>query len=381
MSLFQMSLQGKAARPDRRVHLAVAEVLETLEPTTKRHPEFVKANIYERIVEPERTMLFRVPWVDDKGNVRVNRGFRVQFNNAIGPFKGGLRFHPSVNLGIIKFLGFEQIFKNSLTTLPMGGGKGGSDFDPKGKSNGEVMRFCQSFMTELYRIIGEHTDVPAGDIGVGGARSGTCSDTTRRSGTSTPAYSPAKPWSTAQPRPSEATGTARPTSRRRCWPPAPGLQGQDRRHHRRRERRQYAAEKVNQLGGKVISLSTPAPRSSMIGIDQNKCDFVMNSRTSNAAGSRICDKYTLLRRGVQRLGRDPGPGDQGGHRPALRHQMSWMPPRRRPGEDGCVCVAEGAKHASTPDAVKIFRKQHPYGPGKAANARRGHVRTRDEQNT
>lgn len=145
----------------------VEEVLKSLEPVIEKHPEYVKANIIERIVEPERQIMFRVPWVDDNGNVQVNRGFRVQFNSAIGPYKGGLRFHPSVNLGIIKFLGFEQIFKNSLTGLPIGGGKGGSDFDPKGKSDAEVMRFCQSFMTELYKYIGPDTDVPAGDIGVG----------------------------------------------------------------------------------------------------------------------------------------------------------------------------------------------------------------------
>ncbi|MFZ5563699.1 MAG: Glu/Leu/Phe/Val dehydrogenase dimerization domain-containing protein, partial [Thermodesulfobacteriota bacterium] len=142
----------KRMDPDQKeFHQAVIEVMETLEPTTTRHPEFVKNKIYERIVEPERAVTFRVPWVDDKGEVQVNRGFRVQFNNAIGPFKGGIRFHPSVNLGIIKFLGFEQIFKNSLTTLAMGGGKGGSDFDPKGKSDGEIMRFCQAFMRELFR--------------------------------------------------------------------------------------------------------------------------------------------------------------------------------------------------------------------------------------
>ncbi|HOP75730.1 MAG TPA: NADP-specific glutamate dehydrogenase [Bacillota bacterium] len=148
-------------------HQAVKEVLESLEPVLERHPEYAKAGILERIVEPERVIMFRVPWVDDSGKVQVNRGFRVQFNSAIGPYKGGLRFHPSVNLGIIKFLGFEQIFKNSLTGLPIGGGKGGSDFDPKGKSDGEIMRFCQSFMTELYRHVGADVDVPAGDIGVG----------------------------------------------------------------------------------------------------------------------------------------------------------------------------------------------------------------------
>jgi len=148
-------------------HQAVLEVLESLEPAIEKHPEFVEAGILHRIVEPERQIIFRVPWVDDRGRVQVNRGFRVQFNSAIGPYKGGIRFHPSVNLGIIKFLGFEQTFKNSLTGLPIGGGKGGSDFDPKGKSEGEVMRFCQSFMAELYRHIGADVDVPAGDIGVG----------------------------------------------------------------------------------------------------------------------------------------------------------------------------------------------------------------------
>ena len=153
-------------------HQAVYEVLQTLEPVMEKHPEWVKAGIVERLVEPERQIMFRVPWVDDQGNVQVNRGFRVQFNSAIGPYKGGLRFHPSVNLSIIKFLGFEQIFKNSLTTLPIGGGKSGSDFDPKGKSDREIMAFCQSFMTELSKHIGADTDVPAGDIGVGGREIG-----------------------------------------------------------------------------------------------------------------------------------------------------------------------------------------------------------------
>lgn len=153
-------------------HQAVKEVLESLEPVFEKHPEYQKAGILERIVEPERQIIFRVPWVDDNGKVQVNRGMRIQFNSAIGPYKGGLRLHPTVYTGIIKFLGFEQIFKNSLTGLPIGGAKGGSDFDPKGKSDGEVMRFCQSFMTELYRHIGADIDVPAGDIGVGGREIG-----------------------------------------------------------------------------------------------------------------------------------------------------------------------------------------------------------------
>src|SRR5476651_1734301 len=163
----------KAKNPSEpEFHQAVQEVVESLSLVLDRHPEYKKAKILERIVEPERVIMFRVPWVDDKGEFQVNRGFRIQMNSAIGPYKGGLRLHPSVNLGILKFLAFEQVFKNSLTTLPMGGGKGGADFDPKGKSDNEVMRFCQSFMTELFRHVGPNTDVPAGDIGVGGREIG-----------------------------------------------------------------------------------------------------------------------------------------------------------------------------------------------------------------
>ena len=163
----------KAKNPaEPEFHQAVQEVVESLALVLDRHPEYRHARILERIVEPERVLMFRVPWLDDQGQVQINRGFRIEMNSAIGPYKGGLRFHPSVNLGILKFLAFEQVFKNSLTTLPMGGGKGGSDFDPKGKSDNEVMRFCQSFMTELFRHIGPNTDVPAGDIGVGGREIG-----------------------------------------------------------------------------------------------------------------------------------------------------------------------------------------------------------------
>ena len=163
----------KAKNPaEPEFHQAVQEVFDSLRLVLERHPEYISAKILERIVEPERVLMFRVPWFDDQGNVQINRGFRIEMNSAIGPYKGGLRFHPSVNLGILKFLAFEQVFKNSLTTLPMGGGKGGSDFDPKGKSDNEVMRFCQSFMTELCRHIGPDTDVPAGDIGVGGREIG-----------------------------------------------------------------------------------------------------------------------------------------------------------------------------------------------------------------
>ena len=177
---------------------AVTEVLTSLKPVIESNPAYEKAGLLERIVEPERVVMFRVPWVDDAGNVHVNRGYRVQFNSCLGPYKGGLRLHPSVNLGIIKFLGFEQIFKNSLTTLPMGGGKGGCDFDPKGKSDMEIMRFCQSFMTELFRHIGADTDVPAGDIGSGRARGGaSCSASTSASRTCGKACSRARACPTA----------------------------------------------------------------------------------------------------------------------------------------------------------------------------------------
>src|SRR5258706_9282379 len=169
----QVLSEVKAKNPaEPEFHQAVHEVAESLKLVLERQPEYRRAKIVERVVEPERVIMFRVPWVDDRGSVQVNRGFRIEMNSAIGPYKGGLRFHPSVNLGILKFLAFEQVFKNSLTTLPMGGGKGGSDFDPKGKSDNEVMRFCQSFMTELQRHIGPHTDVPPGDIGGGGRQRG-----------------------------------------------------------------------------------------------------------------------------------------------------------------------------------------------------------------
>jgi glutamate dehydrogenase (NADP+) len=171
MSAFSNSIMAevKAKNPAQpEFHQAVEEVAESLELVLDKHPEYRAAKILERIVEPERVLMFRVPWIDDQGDIQINRGYRIEMNSAIGPYKGGLRFHPSVNLGILKFLAFEQVFKNSLTTLPMGGGKGGSDFDPKGKSDNEVMHFCQSFMSELQRHIGPNTDVPAGDIGVGG---------------------------------------------------------------------------------------------------------------------------------------------------------------------------------------------------------------------
>ena len=361
----------KRIDPDQpEFHQAVEEVMETLEPTTKRHPEFVKANIYERIVEPERTFIFRVPWVDDKGNVKVNRGFRVQFNNAIGPFKGGLRFHPSVNLGIIKFLGFEQIFKNSLTTLPMGGGKGGSDFDPKGKSDGEVMRFCQSFMRELVRHIGAETDVPAGDIGVGGREIGYLYGYYKKirnehTGVLT---GKALEYGGSLIRP-EATGygavyfaeemlkTRGETFKGKvCTVSGSGNVAQ------------YTVEKLNQLGAKVVSLSDSAGSiHDKDGITAEKLAWVLDLK--NVKRGRI-KEYADKFKGAEYLdGQRPwGIPCQCAFPSATQNEISGGDAKALL-KNGCYLVAEGANMPSTPAAVDYFiEKKILYGPGKAANA-------------
>jgi glutamate dehydrogenase (NADP+) len=366
----------KQIDPDQpEFHQAVEEVMETLEPTTKRHPEFVKANIYERIVEPERTLMFRVPWVDDKGNIRVNRGFRVQFNNAIGPFKGGLRFHPSVNLGIIKFLGFEQIFKNSLTTLPMGGSKGGSDFDPKGKSDGEVMRFCQAFMRELFRHVGAETDVPAGDIGVGGREIGYLFGYYKKirnehTGVLT---GKALEYGGSLVRP-EATGygttyfAAEMLATRGL-----DFKGKIVAISGSGNVAQYAVEKVNQLGGKVITLcDSTATIVDEQGIDAKKCDFIMELK--NIKRGRIkeyADKYNtccIEGASVWDVIRDQGIKVDIALPCATQNEIDASHAAALV-KNGCFCVAEGANMPSTPDAVKIFQENNVlYGPGKAANA-------------
>ncbi len=366
----------KQIDPDQpEFHQAVEEVMETLEPTVKRHPEFVKANIYERIVEPERTIMFRVPWVDDKGKVHVNRGFRVQFNNAIGPFKGGLRFHPSVNLGIIKFLGFEQIFKNSLTTLPMGGGKGGSDFDPKGRSDGEVMRFCQAFTRELFRYIGAETDVPAGDIGVGGREIGYMYGYYKKirnehTGVLT---GKALEYGGSLIRP-EATGygttyfaaemlATRGLNFKNKVVAVSGAGNVA----------QYTVEKVNQLGGKVITLcDSSATILDEAGIDGKKCDFIMELK--NVRRGRIkeyADKYNtscIEGASVWDVIRDQGIKVDIALPSATQNEIDASHAAALV-KNGCICVAEGANMPSTPDAVKIFQENNVlYGPGKAANA-------------
>ncbi|MBU1056547.1 MAG: NADP-specific glutamate dehydrogenase [Proteobacteria bacterium] len=356
-------------------HQAVTEVLESLEPTTKRHPEFVKSGIYERIVEPERAIIFRVPWVDDKNRVVVNRGFRVQFNNAIGPFKGGLRFHASVNLSIIKFLGFEQIFKNSLTTLPMGGGKGGSDFDPKGKSDCEIMRFCQAFMRELFRHIGPETDVPAGDIGVGGREIGYMFGYYKKlrnehTGVLT---GKALEYGGSLIRP-EATGygtvyfaaemlaTRGIDFKNKCV----AVSGSG-------NVAQFAIEKVNQMGGRVISVcDSNATVIDEKGIDSDKCCYIMELKNVNRGRiTEYADKYKTVcfeGKNVWDVIREQGIKVDIALPCATQNEINADNAQALV-KSGCICVAEGANMPSTPEAVKIFQDNNIlYGPGKAANA-------------
>jgi len=357
-------------------HQAVEEVMETLEPTVKKHPEFVKARIYDRIVEPDRTVVFRVPWTDDKGQIHINRGFRVQFNNAIGPYKGGLRFHPSVNLSILKFLGFEQILKNSLTTLPMGGAKGGSDFDPKGKSDDEVMRFCQAFMRELFRHIGPDVDVPAGDIGVGGREIGYLYGYYKKLRNEHTGVLTGKglEYGGSLIRP-EATGygctyfAAEMLATRGL-----DFKGKTVAISGAGNVAQYAVEKVNQLGGRVISLCDSS--SAIIdeeGIRGDKFDFVMQLKNVKRGRiSEYADKYpkakcyigqsiwdVISSQGIKVDVALPCATQNevdGNHAAALV-------------KNGCYCVAEGANMPSTPEAIKVYQdKAILYGPGKAANA-------------
>ncbi len=357
-------------------HQAVEEVMESLEPTAKKHPEFVRAKIYERLIEPDRAIMFRVPWVDDKGQVQVNRGFRVQFNNAIGPYKGGLRFHPSVNLGIMKFLGFEQTFKNSLTTLPMGGAKGGADFDPKGKSDDEVMRFCHAFMRELYRHIGPDRDVPAGDIGVGAREIGYMYGYYKKIMNDHTGVLTGKrlEYGGSLIRP-EATGygcvyfAAEMLASRGL-----DFKGKTVAVSGSGNVAQYAVEKVNQLGGKVITLCDSS--STIVdeeGIYGEKADYVMDIKNVKRGRiSEYTDKYSnavcYIGDSVWDVIKEQGlkvdialpcatqNEIEGGHAAALV-------------KGGCCCVAEGANMPSTPEAVRIYQENNVlFGPGKASNA-------------
>jgi len=350
-------------------HQAVREVLETVGPIVAKHPEYVEAKLLERICEPERQIIFRVPWSDDRGEVQVNRGYRVEFNSALGPYKGGLRFDPSVNASIVKFLGFEQVFKNALTGMPIGGAKGGADFDPKGRSDGEVMRFCQSFMTELHRHVGEHTDVPAGDIGVGrreiGYLFGQYKRITNRyeAGVLT---GKGLTWGGARVR-SEATGygcayfvaemlAARGTS----------LDGQDVVVSGAGNVALNATEKVQQLGGRVIACSDSAG----FVHDPDGIDVDLLREVKEIERGRISEYAD--RRG-NRARYVPGAGIWAVPcRVALpcatQNELTGADAQRLI-EGGVVAVAEGANMPCTPDAISAFRGAGvAFGPGKAANA-------------
>jgi glutamate dehydrogenase (NADP+) len=371
-------MEGVTARNpgEKEFHQAVHEVVESLVPVLDRHPEFRKAKILERIVEPERVVMFRVPWMDDKGEIHVNRGMRVEFNSAIGPYKGGLRFHPSVNLGIIKFLGFEQIFKNALTTLPMGGGKGGSDFDPKGKSDNEVMRFCQSFMNELHRHIGEYIDVPAGDIGVGGREIGFMFGQYKRLTRKFEGVLTGKGvnWGGSLIRP-EATGygqvyfaeemlktRGKSMKGMRCVVSGSGNVAQ------------YAAEKCLQLGARVVTFSDSTGFVvDEEGITPEKLAFVMDLKNNRRGRMKeYLSKYPKAHYQDIDLRAD--------HNPLWQVKCDVALPCATQNEineidasnlvkNGCICVSEGANMPTTPAGVEVFLESKIlYGPGKAANA-------------
>jgi len=348
---------------------AVKEVLETLSPVLDADKRYEENSILERIVEPERVIMFRVPWVDNAGKVQVNRAFRIQFNSAIGPYKGGLRFHPSVNLSILKFLAFEQIFKNSLTTLPMGGGKGGSDFDPRGKTDGEVMRFCQSFMSELSRHIGSNTDVPAGDIGVGAREIGYLFGQYKKLRKEFTGVLTGKSlnWGGSLVRP-EATGygcvyfvdemlKANSDSLKDKVVTISGSGNVA----------QFACEKVNDLGGKVVSFSdSDGTVFDSDGIDNEKLAYVMNLK--NVKRGRIkeyVDKY----QSATFVKGNPWSIDCDIALPCATQNEISSSDAKELIKNSCLAVSEGANMPTTPNAVECFQEANVlYGPGKAANA-------------
>lgn len=348
---------------------AVWEVFESIAPVVARHPKYQKARILERISEPERVVMFRVPWNDDKGDYQVNRGYRVQFNSALGPYKGGLRFHPTVNLSILKFLGFEQTFKNSLTTLNMGGGKGGSDFDPKGKSDDEVMRFCQSFMTELARHIDDNTDVPAGDIGVGGREIGYLFGQYKRLTNQFTGVLTGKgvKWGGSLVRP-EATGYGLVYFAQEMWATRQEtLAGKVCLVSGSGNAAQYTVQKLLQIGAKVVTISDSNgfvydPQ----GFDEEKLAFVMELK--NVQRGRLqayADRY-----GVHyHAGQKPWAIPCDAAFPCATQNELDESDATRLLSNGCQLVAEGANMPATPQAAHLFIKRGIlYAPGKAANA-------------
>ncbi len=361
---------------EREFHQAVSEVIESVKPVLDQNPIYRQAKIPERLVEPERVIMFRVPWADDQGNVQVNRGFRIEMNSSLGPYKGGLRFHPSVNLGILKFLAFEQVFKNALTTLPMGGGKGGSDFDPKGKSDNEVMRFCQSLMSELFRHIGPDTDVPAGDIGVGAREIGYLFGMYKKLRNEFTGVLTGKGlnWGGSLIRP-EATGygsvyfAAEMLSTRNET-----LEGKTCLVSGSGNVAQFTMEKLIELGAKVVTLSDSAGYIfDESGIDSEKLEYIkVLKNVRRGRVSEFADKYpAAIHTPV-----DPALD----HNPLWKHKAECAFPSATQNEinagdaqnlidNGVMLVCEGANMPTMPDGIDIF-KDHKilYGPGKAANA-------------
>ena len=362
--------QVKAKNPaEPEFHQAVEEVALSLETVLERHPEYRSAKILERMVEPERVILFRVPWLDDQGEIHINRGFRIQMNSAIGPYKGGLRFHPSVTLGILKFLAFEQVFKNSLTSLPMGGGKGGSDFDPKGKSDQEVMRFCQSFMTELFRHIGPDTDVPAGDIGVGtreiGFLFGQYKRLTREfSGVLT---GKGLNWGGSLVRP-EATGYGVVYfAEEMLKTKGESFAGKTVAVSGFGNVAWGAVEKVTQLGGKVVTLSGP---DGFIydkdGIRGEKIQYMLEMRASARDSVKdYADKFKV----EFHPGKRPWEVKADVALPCATQNELNADNARTLLQNGCMCICEGANMPTTLEGAKVFLDAHVlYAPGKASNA-------------
>ncbi|WP_203981627.1 NADP-specific glutamate dehydrogenase [Planosporangium flavigriseum] len=353
---------------EKEFHQAVREVLDSVAPALARHPEYADAKIIERICEPERQIIFRVPWADDRGEVHVNRGFRVEFNSALGPYKGGLRFHPSVYLGIIKFLGFEQIFKNALTGMPIGGGKGGSDFDPKGRSDREVMRFCQSFMTELYRHIGEHTDVPAGDIGVGGREIGFLFGQYKRitnryeSGVLT---GKGLAYGGAQVR-TEATGYGAVFFAEEMLRTAgESMDGKRVVVSGSGNVAIYAIEKVHQLGGTVVACSD----SSGYVLDEKGIDLEVLKDLKEVRRGRISEYVQARPHATFVAGGNVWEVPCEVAIPSATQNEISAESAAALVAGGCAVVVEGANMPTTPEGVRVFEQAGVrFAPGKAANA-------------
>jgi glutamate dehydrogenase (NADP+) len=366
----QIIADVKAKNPaEPEFHQAVTEVCESLEPVLDRHPEYRSAKILERMVEPERVVMFRVPWMDDQGEIHINRGYRVQMNSAIGPYKGGLRFHPSVTLGTLKFLAFEQVFKNSLTSLPMGGGKGGSDFDPKGKSDNEVMRFCQSFMTELFRHIGPDTDVPAGDIGVGAREIGYLFGQYKRLAREFTGVLTGKGlnWGGSLIRP-EATGYGVVYfAEEMLKTKGQSIAGKTVAVSGFGNVAWGAALKVTQLGGKVVTISGPDGFiHDKDGIKDEKIEYLLEMRASARDQVKMyADKFKT----EFVAGKRPWSVKVDVALPCATQNELDGNDAKELLKNGCICVTEGANMPSTLEAVKVFLDAGVlYAPGKASNA-------------